>query len=364
MTLVFRTNGPWGAGKGSALTKAEYDGNVWDHEQRLASVESSIPDLNNIDTVTIVGNVLTFTFDDASTRQVTIPAFNFDHRGEWAASTAYFVNDLFTVGGAALYQVLVAHTSGLTFDAAATDGLGHDLYGQWLSALDVTFLTGGSTDYVLQKVDGTDFNFVWVPKGIPRAGAANAFLTKATTGDYDTQWTTLASLTWPFSSITGTIDDTQLITPTVSTLGAIFSNPADVATPYSFISGIEDDGTPSKRQVAFTDLSGLPSLTQRRSAAVNSSLSTTGTVSLDASLSDVFTLVPTGDITLNATNIPAGTVAIRIQTSGTTSWNITFNTNFKSTGVLATGTVSGKTFTILFVGDAVNLCEVARSTAM
>jgi hypothetical protein len=53
-----------------------------------------------------------------------------------------------------------------------------------------------------------------------------------------------------------------------------------------------------------------------------------------------------------------------VTTSGTSSFNITPTTNFKSTGALATGTSTGKVFTITFVGDGTNMNEVARTTAM
>jgi hypothetical protein len=94
-------------------------------------------------------------------------------------------------------------------------------------------------------------------------------------------------------------------------------------------------------------------------------LATTGTVSLDPTLGQVFTCTPTGAITLNAASAPAGaTVYLVVTTSGSSSFNVTPTTNFKSTGALATGTSTGKVFTITFVSDGTNLNEVARTTAM
>jgi hypothetical protein len=48
-------------------------------------------------------------------------------KGEWLPSTAYAVNDTVAYFGF-LYLVIFAHTSQPTFDAAASDGLGHNYY--------------------------------------------------------------------------------------------------------------------------------------------------------------------------------------------------------------------------------------------
>lgn len=80
-----------------------------------------------------------------------------------------------------------------------------------------------------------------------------------------------------------------------------------------------------------------------------------------------YLLTPGEDETINATT--TGAVAgrsyfIRILTSGTTSRTLTFGTNFKSTGTLATGTTTAKTFVVQFIFDGTNFCEVSRTTAM
>ncbi len=95
-------------------------------------------------------------------------------------------------------------------------------------------------------------------------------------------------------------------------------------------------------------------------------LGTTGTVSLDPTVGhEVFTMVPSGAVTLNASSAPVGKRAtLIITTSGTSSFNVTPTTNFKSTGALATGVVSGKVFTISFIGDGTNMNEVSRTGAM
>jgi hypothetical protein len=56
--------------------------------------------------------------------------------------------------------------------------------------------------------------------------------------------------------------------------------------------------------------------------------------------------------------------SIIIVTSGTTSFTITFGSGFKTTGTLATGTVTARTFTINFVSDGTNMIEMSRTVAM
>lgn len=94
-------------------------------------------------------------------------------------------------------------------------------------------------------------------------------------------------------------------------------------------------------------------------------LGNTGTVSLDPALGDVFTTGPSGDMTINAASALIGArVSVVVTTADTTSRTLTFGTNFKTTGTLATGTVASKVFTINFIGDGTNLNEVSRTAAM
>lgn len=93
------------------------------------------------------------------------------------------------------------------------------------------------------------------------------------------------------------------------------------------------------------------------------------TVSIDPTLlgivNGVFTLTPAQNETINAASVVAGMrMALVITTSGTSSFTLTFSTNFKTTGTLATGTVSAKVFVIDFICDGTNWNEVARTTAM
>ncbi len=106
-------------------------------------------------------------------------------------------------------------------------------------------------------------------------------------------------------------------------------------------------------------------ISAKRVSTTVSALTAGSTVTLNCALGDVFTLTPAQAETINATNISAGQrVNLVVTTSGTTSYTLTFGTNFKSTGTLATGTTTGKVFVVSFVSDGTNLNEVSRTTAM
>jgi hypothetical protein len=80
---------------------------------------------------------------------------------------------------------------------------------------------------------------------------------------------------------------------------------------------------------------------------------------------NVARVTPNATATFTSTVPAAGAICVlSILTSGTTSYTITFGTGFKSTGTLATGTVSARYFNITFVSDGTNLIEMSRTTAI
>ncbi len=94
-------------------------------------------------------------------------------------------------------------------------------------------------------------------------------------------------------------------------------------------------------------------------------LTAAAVVNIDPTIANIFTLTPGEAETINALSVVKGQrLTLVITTSGTSSRTLTFGTNFKTTGTLATGTSDGKVFVIDFVSDGVNYNEVARTTAM
>lgn len=90
-----------------------------------------------------------------------------------------------------------------------------------------------------------------------------------------------------------------------------------------------------------------------------------GTTAMAFGSDNVVRVTPNASATYTTTVPPAGTICVlSILTSGTTSRTITFGTGFKSTGTLATGTVSARYFNITFVSDGSFLIETSRTVAI
>lgn len=122
--------------------------------------------------------------------------------------------------------------------------------------------------------------------------------------------------------------------------------------------------------------SGAATVTIPDMAGVSATFSFHSTATLTAGATPAFApgagistylLTPGEDETIAATTTgaTAGKVYfLRVLTSGSTSRTITFGSNFKSTGTLATGVTTAKVFVISFLFDGTNFCEVGRTTAM
>ena len=150
--------------KGSNLTAAEVDGNFTTLEaMNNAKADQGV----GIAAVTLVpNNMLQFQLTDHSYLPPVgpLPSAQYRFRGNWTPSTAYLVNDTFNESGNG-YAVLVQHTSATTFDANATDGGGHNLYGLYFATAS-SIPAGGDDGAVLTKHSSADFDMIWsLPTG-------------------------------------------------------------------------------------------------------------------------------------------------------------------------------------------------------
>jgi hypothetical protein len=92
---------------------------------------------------------------------------------------------------------------------------------------------------------------------------------------------------------------------------------------------------------------------------------TAGTTAMAFGTYKVVKVTPNATATFTTTVPAAGTTAqLIILTSGTSSYTITFGTGFKTTGTLATGTVTARYFMFNFVSDGTNMLEMSRTTAI
>jgi hypothetical protein len=305
MAINYVTSGAWGSGVNRPLQAAEVDGNFWNHDQRIANVELLEPGVGIESIVQTTPSQIAITLTNDAVYYFTLPPLELTFRGEWATNVFYAVNDVVSVTPMmTVYVVEVAHLSSSTgFSPGASDGAGNLLYGP-LFTVPSNLPTGGTTDQVLAKVSGVDFNTAWQSSGIPRGGAAGLVLAKNSGADFDTLWQALT-----FAMITGSLAVNQLRFPVVT--------------------AISDGGT--------------------------------GTASLSPALGNQFTMAPANAVTLNAASAPADArVTLVITSTSATSFNVTFGTNFVTAGPIATSTTPGQRSVITFVGDGTNLIETSR----
>lgn len=162
MAIIYRTSGPWGAGKGANLVAGEVDGNFYDVAQRLHTVEDNMPEAaKGIAFFAVSGNLFYVHMTDGTIQgpfQLPTQAWNF--RGEWTPATIYHVNDVVTANGS-VYMVLVNHTSADVFDPGRTDGSGNNYYGLLLTEPSNTLPSGGDTGQYLVKSSDLDWVVSW-----------------------------------------------------------------------------------------------------------------------------------------------------------------------------------------------------------
>ena len=77
------------------------------------------------------------------------------------------------------------------------------------------------------------------------------------------------------------------------------------------------------------------------------------------------TITPTGACTFNAGGggLVGQEMTFLISTSGTSSFTLTFGTNFRKAGTLATGTANARFFTVNFISDGTRWWETSRTAA-
>lgn len=136
MAIVYRTDGAWGTGLGSDLSAAQIDGNFWDHEQRIATLESNPPVAVSISDITSNGTSLTISMSDGSTYgPFTMPTAEFHDTGVILNSTTYYPLDLVSVPSVGIflveYQITTPAAPLNPFDRAAVDATsGNPVYKQ------------------------------------------------------------------------------------------------------------------------------------------------------------------------------------------------------------------------------------------
>lgn len=239
MTIVYRTAGPWGAGKGANLTPAEVDTNFYELRTDVDDLTAQFVPVVNIAYFSVAANALFVHMTDHSILgPYPIPMVGlWTFRDEWLPDTTYLVNDMVTFGNV-LYLVLIDHTSAGSFDPDATNGLGDNYYavvleaapaivetwnfqGVWeplTSYFKFDVVTFGTSIYlVLQNhesaatfdpdetnINGPLYSLILdlgVTSGLPAGGDTGQALVKHSGADYDVTWANVSGL--PAGGTTG-----------------------------------------------------------------------------------------------------------------------------------------------------------------
>lgn len=88
------------------------------------------------------------------------------------------------------------------------------------------------------------------------------------------------------------------------------------------------------------------------------------TTALDLAKNNLAQLTPNSTRTLTTTVPVAGTRrTLKILTSGSTSYVLTFGSGFKTTGTLTTGITTNRIFIVNFISDGTNMLETGRTAA-
>ena len=125
--------------KGSPLTSAEVDENFRHVNARIDDVVDNPPTAVSVSNITETDTTFTVWMSDGSFfGPFTKPVATMRWRGNWAASTGYFQNDL-VYNSPSLYIVTQNHVSDTTFDDALENS-GENIYVQILGPLEFTTL--------------------------------------------------------------------------------------------------------------------------------------------------------------------------------------------------------------------------------
>jgi len=140
MAIIYRTDGAWGTGQGSNLAPAQVDGNFYDIDTRVTSIEDNPVEPVVPIAINIEGSAFTMGLSNGDTIgpiAITMPMPTW--RGDWNPGVAYNELDFFIAPDGGLGAVMIPHTSAATFDWGAIDtGTGLPVYRQLIGGSGTT----------------------------------------------------------------------------------------------------------------------------------------------------------------------------------------------------------------------------------
>jgi hypothetical protein len=162
MPIIYRTAGPWGAGKGANLVPGEVDGNFYDVDRRLFIIEDSAQEVaTGIAFFSVSGDLFYVHMTNGTIQgPFALPDKKWNFRGPWLPSTVYSRDDVVTANGG-VYLVLLNHVSAAVFVPGANDGSAHNYYGLLLTNPANVLPSGGLTGQYLMKTSDTSYVIGW-----------------------------------------------------------------------------------------------------------------------------------------------------------------------------------------------------------
>ena len=161
MTIVYVTSGAWGAGTGTPNSAPQVDGNFYDLDQRVVSLNADLAEGKRIDHMTYTSNSMTFVFTDGTSQVIPLPIATLTLVGEWMNSHTYLRGNMVTVHSLGIFQVLQDHLTPpppAPFDANARDGSGNLLYQMWVPLRDVNY---DAAVFVPGSIQRTALELLW-----------------------------------------------------------------------------------------------------------------------------------------------------------------------------------------------------------
>jgi hypothetical protein len=162
--LTYRTAGVWGGGNGSDLTATQVDQNFFTLFSAVSALEDHADTGAGIDFINQPGGGNLFYIhltNHAVLGPFVIPTAQWNPRGAWTPNTVYAAFDVVSENGS-VYLITVPHTSGTTFSAFSTDGMGHTLYSLILTNPSDVLPVGGTAGMRLVKSTGSPFASEWL----------------------------------------------------------------------------------------------------------------------------------------------------------------------------------------------------------
>jgi hypothetical protein len=165
VSLTYRTADitRWGGGLGSNLSASQIDLNFWTLFSAVQALEDHQSVGAGIDYINqpAGGNLFYIHLTDHRVLgPFVIPTAQWTPRGAWQPTTNYAAYDLVSENGS-LYLITIPHTSGATFSALSTDGLGHYLYNLLLQQPANELPTGGTVGQRLMKASSSLYDTAW-----------------------------------------------------------------------------------------------------------------------------------------------------------------------------------------------------------